>query len=162
MRRTVRVTSRLTCQHEDRFGSSATDFTSRDHHPAGIRKQTRNIAHPAWAIRILIWPHRRTSLSVCGYPMMGAPKKMVRDFWMKGPKSPSCRAGRSNTQVLPQAGRSTRLVGLCQRSRARDQSAACATLCVGRVPDPARPTSRSTACAGHLGTSGCLSRNLAR
>jgi hypothetical protein len=29
-----------------------------------------------------------------------APKKSVPDFWMKGPKFRSCRAGRSNTQVL--------------------------------------------------------------
>ena len=33
-----------------------------------------------WAIRISIWPHRRTALSVPGDPMMGAQKNRSRIF----------------------------------------------------------------------------------
>jgi hypothetical protein len=43
-------------------------------------------AHPAWAIRILIWPHRQMALSVRGNPMMGGLKKIRPGFLDEGTK----------------------------------------------------------------------------
>jgi hypothetical protein len=72
----------------------------------------------------------------------GAPKKWVPDFWMKGPKSRSRRAGRSNTQV-------SRAIGMAPLRAKTDRSPAWHQFV---LPGAERATDATT--AGRAGSAG--------